>query len=111
MHTYRGQIPLVLDIESSGTVSVRLGEQPSVPLQAVSYRDGLPRFLNNGEGKYLRGWLAGELPSEDVARGRPARLWLELRLRQGRLNGSLIAFSQRDLYTGPLAHWVDLSRR
>jgi hypothetical protein len=27
-----------------------------------------------------------------------------------RLNGSLIAFSRRHLYTGPLSHWVDFSR-
>ena len=111
VHTYRAEVPLTLNIQRSGTVSVILDGEPSAALQAVSYRDQLPQFLNDGEGKYLRGWMAGQLPSEDVARGRPTKLWLELKLREGRLNGSLVAFSQRELYTGPLSHWVELRRR
>lgn len=37
------------------------------------------------------------------------QLVAELKLRDNVLNGSLIAFSQREIYTGPLAHWVELS--
>jgi hypothetical protein len=74
----------------------------------VSYQDSLPRFLNAGGGPFLRGWIQGELETADVSRGRPYKLWLELKLRGNALNGSLIAFSQREMYTGPLAHWVEL---
>jgi hypothetical protein len=55
--------------------------------------------------------MQGELETADVNRGRPCRLWLELKLRDNVLNGSLIAFSQRDFYTGPLAHWVELGKK
>lgn len=41
-------------------------------------------------------------------------LWLELKLRgnmlDGSLSGPLIAFSQREIYSGPLLHWVALQR-
>lgn len=85
-----------------------MGEQPRTPLQSVSYQDSLPWFLNAGGGPFLRGWMQGELEAADVSRGRPYKLWLELKLRGNALNGSLITFSQRESYTGPLAHWVEL---
>jgi hypothetical protein len=46
-----------------------------------------------------------------VNRGRPYKLWLELKRRDNVLNGALIAFSQREIYTGPLTHWVELRRK
>jgi hypothetical protein len=52
-----------------------------------------------------------DLGTEDVSRGRPYTLWLELKLRDNVLNGSLIALSQRPNPTGPLAHWVELRRK
>jgi CubicO group peptidase (beta-lactamase class C family) len=118
VHTYEGEIPLVLEIGESGTIYATLGEQPRTPpfdrlrtqLQSVSYQDSLPQFLNAGGGPFLRGWMQGELGTADVNRGRPYRLWLELKLRGDTINGSLIAFSQREMYTGPLAHWVELRR-
>jgi hypothetical protein len=36
---------------------------------------------------------------------------LGLKLRDNVLNGSLVAFSQREIYTGPLAHWVEMRRK
>jgi len=41
----------------------------------------------------------------------PVLGWLELKLRKNVLNGSLIAFSQWEMYTGPLAHWVELRKK
>ena len=111
VHTHEGEIPLVLEIAESGTVHATLGEQPRAPLQSMSYRDGLSQFLNAGGGPFLRGWMQGELETADVNRGRPYKLWIELKLRDDALNGSLIAFSQREIYTGPLAHWVELTKR
>jgi hypothetical protein len=46
-----------------------------------------------------------------VNRGRPYKLWLELKLREDALTGSLIAFSQREMCTGPLTHWVTLRKK
>ena len=63
-----------------------------------------------GAGLSCAGWMQGEFETADVNRGRPYKLWLELKLRDDVLNGSLIAFSQREFYTGPLSHWVELRR-
>jgi CubicO group peptidase (beta-lactamase class C family) len=111
VHTYEGEIPLVLKIRESGTIHATLGEQPHTLLQSVSYQDILPQFLNAGGGPFLRGWMRGELETADVNRGRPYKLWLELERRDNVLTGSLIAFSQREMYTGPLSHWVELRKR
>ena len=111
VHTYEGEIPLVLEIGESGTIHATLGEQPRTLLQNVSYQDNLPHILNAGGGPFLRGWMRSEFETADVNRGRPYKLWLELKLRDNVLNGSLIAFSQREMFTGPLAHWVELRKR
>jgi CubicO group peptidase (beta-lactamase class C family) len=119
VHTYEGEVALVLEIGESGSIYATLGEQPrTLPfdrlrtqLQSVSYQDSLPQFLNAGGGPFLRGWMRGELETADVNRGRPYKLWLELKLRENVLNGSLITFSQREIYTGPLTHWVELRRK
>jgi CubicO group peptidase (beta-lactamase class C family) len=108
VHTYEGEVPLILEIERSGRLYAMLGAQPRTLLHGVSYREGFAPFLNAGGGPFLRGWLEGELRTGDVRRGRPYRLWLEVTLRNGVLNGSLIAFSQRENPAGPLAHWVAL---
>jgi CubicO group peptidase (beta-lactamase class C family) len=111
VHTHEKEIALVLEIGESGSVYVTLGEQPRIVLQRVSYQDSLPQFLNAGGGAFLRGWMGGELETADVRRGRPYKLAFELKLRDNMLNGSLIAFSQRDFYIGPLSHWVELRRQ
>jgi CubicO group peptidase (beta-lactamase class C family) len=111
VHTYEGEVALVLEIRESGSIYATLGEQPRTLLQSVSYQDSLPQFLNAGDGPFLRGWIRGELETADVNRGRPYKLWLELKRRENVLNGSLIAFSQKEMYTGLLAHWVELRRK
>jgi CubicO group peptidase (beta-lactamase class C family) len=119
VHTYEGEVPLVLEIGESGTIYATLSEQPRTlfldrprtQLQSVSYQDSLPHFLNAGGGAFLRGWMRGELETADVNRGRPYKLWLELKRRDDVLTGSLIAFSQREMYTGPLSHWVELRKK
>ncbi len=111
VHTYEREIPLVLDIRVSGSVYTTMGDQSRTILQNVSYRDHPHRFKNAGGGFFLRGWIQGELETADVKRGQPYNLSLELKLRDNVLNGSLIAFSQRKFYTGPLTHWVELRRK
>jgi CubicO group peptidase (beta-lactamase class C family) len=119
VRTDEGEIPLVLEIGESGSVYATLGDQPGTlsfdrlrtQLQDVSYRDGLPKFMNAGGGLFLRGWMLSDLGTADVNQGRPYKLWLELKLRESVLNGSLIVFSQREISTGPLTHWVELRKR
>jgi CubicO group peptidase (beta-lactamase class C family) len=106
-----GKVSLELEVGAAGTVFARLGGQGRVRLQKVSWRSDFPEFNCAGGGPYLRGRLPGELDSEDVRRGSPSTLWLELKPRSGMLTGSLIAFSQRENPTGPLSHWVELRRR
>ena len=111
VHTYEREIPLVLNIGESSRVYAIMGDQSRTILRNVSYRDNPHRFKNAGGGFFLRGWIQGELETTDVKRGQPYKLWLEIKLRDNVLNGSLIAFSQRKLPTGPLTHWVELMRK
>ena len=110
VHTFAGEIPLVLEIRESGTIHATLGKQPCTLLQSVSYQDNVPQFLNEGGDHFLRGWMPGEPETADVNRERPYKLGLELKLRENVLNGSLIAFSHRKKYNGSLTHWVELGR-
>jgi CubicO group peptidase (beta-lactamase class C family) len=112
VHTYERDIPLVLNIGKSSRVYATMGDQARTILRNVSYRDNPhPVMMNAGGGFFLRGWIQGKLETADVNRGQPYKLWLELKLRNNVLNGSLIAFSQRKFYTGPLSHWVELIRK
>jgi CubicO group peptidase (beta-lactamase class C family) len=111
VHTYEREIPLVLNIGKSSRVYATMGDQTRIILRNVSYRDNPHWFKNAGGGFFLRGRIQGDLDTADVKRGQPYTLWLELKLRDHVLNGSLIAFSQRKLYTGPLSHWVELIRK
>jgi CubicO group peptidase (beta-lactamase class C family) len=111
VRTYEGDVPLVLEIGESGGVYATLGDQSRAQLEDLSYRDNLPQFLNASGGPFLRGCMHGELETADVNRGRPYKLWLELKLRDDVLNGSLITFSQREFYPGPLSHWVVLRKK
>ena len=111
VHTYRGEISLELEIGESGSVYATLDEQPRDDLQSVSWQDDYPTFHNAGGGPFLRGWMWGDIGTEDVNRGRPYTLWIELKQRGNVLNGSMIALSQRKNPTGPLTHWVELKRK
>jgi hypothetical protein len=111
VHTYEREIPFVLDIGVSGSVYTTMGDQSRSILRNVSYRDNPHWFKNTGGGFFLRGRIQGKLETADVNRGQPYNLSLELKLRDNVLNGSLIAFSQRKFYTGPLTHWVELRRK
>ena len=108
--TYEGSVRMEARIDHSGGVWVKLGDTREVRLRDVSYVDRAPVLLNAGGGAFLRGWFAGDFGTADVLRGCPCKLWLELKLRDQRLTGSLITFSQRLHPTGPLSHWVELVR-
>ena len=110
VYTYEGRIPLALEIQESGNVYATLGNLSRALLQNVSYRANFPLFLNSGGGVFLRGSMQRKFDTADVSRGNPYKLWLELKLRDNMLNGSLIAFSQRKFYSGPLTHWVEMTK-
>jgi len=110
IYTYEGEIHLTLEILESGNIYATLSDQPRTLLQNISYQEDFPKFMNAGGGSFLRGWVLGKLETEDINRGRPYKLALELKLRDNILNGSMIAFSQREIFTGPLAHWVELRK-
>ena len=110
VHTYEGEIPLALEIGESGGIYATLDGRSRTLLQSVSYQESVPQFMNAGGGPLLRGAMQGELGTADVNRGRPYKLWLELKLRENVLNGTLVAFSQRGFYTGPISHWTELRK-
>jgi hypothetical protein len=103
-------IPLSLIVQEFGEVLVTLDGEASAPLEDVSYQQNLSHFLNHNERRYLRGWMHTAIDSDDVERGSPSKTWIELTERQGDLVGTVVCFSQRELYTGPLSHWVRLGR-
>ncbi|MGV7224125.1 MAG: hypothetical protein ACQ9MH_21705 [Nitrospinales bacterium] len=95
IQTNERQIALVLDIRGSGSVLATMGDQPQTKLQEVSYNNFPNQVLMNANGGFfLRGVIQGKLETADVNRGKPYKLWLELKLRENVLNGSLISFSQ-----------------
>jgi len=110
VETYEGSVQIEARIDELGVVWIRLGDAAEVRLRETTYMDRMPLFLNAGGGPFLRGWFPGGFGTQDVRRGCPCKLWLELKLRGQRLMGSLITFSQRLQYTGPLSHWTELKR-
>jgi len=107
VHTYEGAVHLEIDIREKGGIFVSLGEEGPVPLEKISYQSDFPLFNSFGGGPFLRGVFEGSVGTDDVLRGNPGVLWLELKLRGDALSGGLIAFSQRKNPIGPLTHWVD----
>jgi CubicO group peptidase (beta-lactamase class C family) len=97
--TYKSEKPLLLTVKESGDVHVKLGDQLETLLSGVSFRDG-----------YLRGRFAGIVDYDD-ARGRPYQVQLELKLRDGVLNGSAITTTLPDgRGSSAVTHWAEVKR-
>jgi len=100
LETYQGSRPLVLRIEESGAVRVRLANQLWTLLNQVSFRDG-----------WLSGRFAGDVGAEDASR-RPHTILLTLKLRGESLNGAASSVSLPGPRGGNAqTHWVELKRR
>jgi len=98
--TYEGGKPIVVRVDPTGAVFVRLGEDPWTLLNDPNLRDGM-----------LTGYFAGDIGTVDVNR-RPYRLRLEVKHRGQVLNGGLIAQSLPDNRIGnALTHWVSLTKQ
>jgi CubicO group peptidase (beta-lactamase class C family) len=99
LSTYKNDVPLVLSIKALDDARVKLGKQLETLLSDATYSGG-----------YLRGRFAGEIDYDD-ARGRGYQLQLELKLRDGVLNGPLIVTTLPDgRGSSATSHWVNLKR-
>lgn len=97
--TYKSEKPLLLSVKESGDVHVKLDDQLETLLSGVSFRDG-----------FLRGRFAGMVDYDD-ARGRPYHVQLELKLRDGVLNGSAITSTLPDgRGSSAVTHWAEVKR-
>jgi len=97
--TYKSENPLLLSVKESGDVHVKLGDQLETLLSGASIRDGC-----------LRGRFAGVVDYDD-ARGRPYQVQLDLKLREGVLNGSAITATLPDgRGSSAVTHWAELKR-
>jgi CubicO group peptidase (beta-lactamase class C family) len=97
--THQSETPLTLAIKESGDIHVRLGSQPWTLLNDAGFEDG-----------FLRGVFGGDVDYDDH-RGRKYQLHLELKLRDGVLNGPVMAITLPDQWgSSAVAHWVELKR-
>lgn len=94
--TYKEEIPFTLDI---ATNHVRLGSQLETVLNDAEWSDGV-----------LTGRMQGDIGTSDSSR-RPHALSLRLKLRDGKLNGSISALSlPADRAGNALSHWMELEK-
>jgi hypothetical protein len=105
-YTYVGERPLQLDFQADGDIHARLGVQLKTLVNDATWDDG-----------WLTGCFQGDIATPDASR-RQHQLHLDLRLREGKLNGALMAISTQDREGGApdvrvgnaLAHWVEVER-
>lgn len=105
--TYSGELPFTLIFQPDGDLHARLGKQLTTLVNDVDFTD-----------RHLGGKLWGEIETGD-ARRRPHQLQLDLTLRDGVLNGAVVALStlpdgeggQKGRRVGnALASWAELRR-
>jgi CubicO group peptidase (beta-lactamase class C family) len=98
--TYEGARDVVLRVEPTGAIYLRLADQPWTVLNDPGYSDGT-----------LTGFFDGDIGTPDANR-RPYHLRLEVKLRGNVLNGSLIAQSLPANRIGnALTSWIELKRQ
>jgi CubicO group peptidase (beta-lactamase class C family) len=98
VHTYQGDIDLILEFLGSGEVRAKLGDQPETFLHDVTLTDG-----------WLRGLMPGNIGTDDSEHNRPYTLDLLLKLRGRKLNGGcgVRALGPR---TCTLTYWTEFNR-
>jgi CubicO group peptidase (beta-lactamase class C family) len=100
IHTYLGERPVVLRIEESGTIRVRLREQLWTLLTRVTFSEGI-----------LVGRFAGDVDTTDASR-KPHTISLTLKLRGDILNGSAASISLGDARgANAQSHWIELKKQ
>jgi len=99
VETYNGEREVNLMIDKSGYAFIRIDEQPWSVLNELSYKKN-----------FLNGEFNGDLGTDDVNRVR-YKLRLDVKYRQNKLNGSLIAVPVPEKRVrNALTHWVELKR-
>ncbi len=100
VHTYQGEVPLMLDFKESGDVHAQMGTQLKTLVNDVELKDG-----------QLTGKMMGDIGTEDANR-RPYQLHADLKLRGDVLNGGLIAITHHPSRSGhALSHWVEVKKQ
>jgi CubicO group peptidase (beta-lactamase class C family) len=98
--TYQEEAPLRIVVQPDGDIHVRLGENLETLLSDASFR-----------GRFLRGRFAGKVPYDDN-RGRDYTVQLELKLRDGVLNGSATTQTLPDAWgNNAVTHWAEVKRQ
>jgi hypothetical protein len=106
VHTYAGDVPLVIWFKKDGDVHARLGEQLTALVNDLTFEDDR-----------IGGVMAGMLTTEDVNRRRH-NLRLDLRLRGRTIDGARVAHTDNDEEGGApgrrmgnaLSHWSELRK-
>jgi hypothetical protein len=106
LHTYEGDLPLTLWIQTSGDIHAQLGSQPKTPLTAIQFKEDS-----------LTGIMPSEIELAD-AKHHPHHLSLDLKLHNNTLNGTLTTTSKENREGGApklrmgnmLSHWTELKK-
>jgi hypothetical protein len=106
VQTHKGQRCLRLVFQEDGEIHAQLEAQLTTLVNDATWDDN-----------WLTGRFQGDIQTPDASR-RPHHLQLDLRMRDGRLSGALLAVSVQDREGGApdarvgnaLAHWVELRR-
>jgi len=94
--TWKGEIPLAMDVQANGDIRVKLGDEPEALLRQTRW-----------DGRKLAGYFSGNIPTPDADRYHTV-LFAELWLRDGTLSGEINAeaFQPRPHYS--LASFAEL---
>jgi CubicO group peptidase (beta-lactamase class C family) len=93
------EVPVVLDIASASRATLSLGDGPARPVAELGLVDGL-----------LSGDSEGDIGSPDARREGVTRIALNLKLRDGRIDGEIIAWRKTSSNMTMLPHWTVLRK-
>lgn len=100
IHTYKGDVPLTLDISDTGAVSAALGGRPAAPMAPARFKE-----------YRLVGRMPGTLNTVEDTGPYPYDLYIELYLRDGMLEGAVTTTAKPEArYSNELSYWVRLKK-
>jgi CubicO group peptidase (beta-lactamase class C family) len=103
VHTYEGDIPLMLWFKETGDVHAQLGTQLKTLINETQFKE-----------QYFTGKMMGDIGTRDANRY-PHHLHLDLKQREDVFNGAMIAITSREKAPGKrfgvaLSHWVEVRK-
>ncbi|HXS21145.1 MAG TPA: serine hydrolase domain-containing protein [Steroidobacteraceae bacterium] len=100
IHTYKGNLPLTLNIGETGAVSSTVTGQRPGQMTSIRYRESR-----------LIGQMPGNLNTTEDTGPYPYDLYVELYLRGDELTGTVTTTAKPDAkYSNELSYWVELRR-